>query len=200
MSLYFKNQLRGYSVVIPTLQAFSKFSKDICRKCIGLEGAKTKVIKGLKKLRIDFENSSLLEGEREEVATSIKRLSEMAEEIDVADETTCQKTAGNCKIGQACLPLDGAWGLIKQITELELIATNSELANKVIDVRQACCLDTLATPIKDAIKGMKSGEALEVIITPGLKGIFSKFIEQEKYQIIEEIEKGEEVHCKIKLK
>jgi hypothetical protein len=112
--MYFKNQLRGYRVVIPTLQALSR---DICRKCIGLEGAKTKVIKGLKKLRIDLENSSLPQGEKEEVTTMINRLLEMAEGIDVTAETTCQKTAGNCKIGQACLALDAAWGLMKQITE-----------------------------------------------------------------------------------
>ena len=114
MSVHFKNQLMGYSVVIPPLQALSR---DLCKKCIGLEGAKTKVIKGLKKLRMDLENSSLPEGEKEDVASRINRLSEMAEEIDVAEETTCQKTAGNCKIGQACLPLDGAWGLMKQIAE-----------------------------------------------------------------------------------
>ena len=68
---------------------------------------------------IDLANSSLPPGEKEEVTTMIKRLSEIAEEIDVAEETTCQKTAGNCKIGQTCLPLDGAWGLMKQITEPE---------------------------------------------------------------------------------
>jgi TusA-related sulfurtransferase len=198
MSVYFKNQLRGYSVVIPILQTLSK---DICRKCIGLEGAKTKVIKGLKKLKIDIENSSLSEGEKGEIAASIKRLSEMAEVIDVAEEITCQKTAGKCKIGQACLALDGAWGLMKQITEPEMIAVNPEqVVSKMIDVRQACCLDTLATPIKDAIKSMKPGEVLQVIITPNIKGIFNKFVEQEKYQIIEETEKREEIRCKIRLK
>jgi TusA-related sulfurtransferase len=70
----------------------------------------------------------------------------------------------------------------------------------VVDVRQACCIDTLATPIKDAIKGMKAGEVLEVIITPSLKEIFNTFIEQEKYPILEETGKGEEVHFKIGLK
>jgi len=198
MSIYFRNQLRGYSVIIPTLQALSE---DICRKCIGLEGAKTKVIKGLKKLRIDLEKSVLSEGEKEEMATLIKRLSEMVEVIDVAEETTCQKTAGNCKIGSACLALDGALGLIKQITEPVLATVNPEaVVSKVVDVRAACCPDTLATPIKDAIKGMKSGEVLEVIIASGLKDIFSKFIEQEKHPIIEETEKREEVHYKIRLK
>ena len=46
MATYFRNQLRGCDVVLATLQAFSQ---DICRGCIGLSGAQTKVIKGLKK-------------------------------------------------------------------------------------------------------------------------------------------------------
>ena len=198
MSVYFKNQLRGYSVVIPTLQTLSK---DLCRKCIGLDGAKIKVIKGLKKLTMDLENSSLPVGEKGEIATLIKRLSEVAEKIDVAEDTTCQKTAGNCKIGPACLPLDGALALMKQITEPELTVTIPELeASKIVDARQACCPDTLSTPIKDAMKGMTPGEVLEVIITSSLKDLFDKFIEQGNYQLIEEVEKGEEIHCKIRLK
>jgi len=56
MATYFKNQLRGCDVVLATLQAFSN---DICRGCIGLSGARTKVIKGLKKLRIDLDESSI---------------------------------------------------------------------------------------------------------------------------------------------
>jgi len=46
MATYFENQLRGYNVVLAALQAFSQ---DICRNCIGLPGAQTKVTKGLKK-------------------------------------------------------------------------------------------------------------------------------------------------------
>lgn len=203
MYIYFKNQLRGYNVVIPTLHALSK---DICRDCIGLEGAKTKVMKGLKKLKIDLENSDLSQGEKEEIIVLINSLSEMANGIDVAEETTCQKTAKKCKIGPACLALDGALGLMKQITEPVLVATNPEnkfrtspeaIVSKTVDVRAACCPDTLAAPIKDAMKGMKPGEVLEVIIVPGLKDIFNKFAEQEKCTIMDVSEKAGEIHFKI---
>jgi TusA-related sulfurtransferase len=199
MSIYFKNQLRGYNVVVATLQAFSE---DICRNCIGLEGAKTKVVKGLKKLKIDLENSDLSEAEKKETLASIERFSDATEQIDVAEDCECQKTAGNCKIGPACLAFDGAWGLMKQITEPQSIVAKPEsiAASKVVDVRQACCQDTLATPIKDAIKRMKAGEILEVIITPSLKDLFNTFIEQGKYSILEETGKGEEVHFKIRVK
>ncbi len=198
MYIYFKNQIRGYNVIIPTLHALSK---DICRDCIGLEGAKTKVIKGLKKLKIDLENIDISQGEREEVTALIKSLSEMADAIDVAEETTCQKTAGKCKIGPACLALDGALGLMKQITEPVLVAASPEVtASKIVDARAACCLDTLSSPIRDAMKGMKSGEVLEVIIVQGLKEVFNKFIEQEKCTIIDSSEKDGEIHFKIRIK
>ena len=62
MNTYFKNQLRGYDVVLATLGGFSE---DICRNCIGLSGAQTKVIKGLKKLRMDLEGSLIPEMEKD---------------------------------------------------------------------------------------------------------------------------------------
>ncbi|MFQ5906268.1 MAG: hypothetical protein ACE5JA_06815 [bacterium] len=89
---------------------------DICRKCIGLEGTQTKVLKGLKKLKIDLEASDLSKEEKQDIINQIGRLSKITEELEISDEATCQKTSGNCKIGPACLCLDGAWGLMEQIT------------------------------------------------------------------------------------
>ena len=51
----------SYDVVLATLGAFSE---DICRNCIGLSGAQTKVVKGLKKVRMDLEKSSIPEMEK----------------------------------------------------------------------------------------------------------------------------------------
>lgn len=113
MSNYFENQLRGYPVVLAILQAFSK---DICRNCIGLEGAQVKVEKGLKKLRIDLEGSSLSQEEKSMLLARIEYLGSEAEEIDVSEDCECQKTAGNCKIGPGCFPL-GALDILKLITE-----------------------------------------------------------------------------------
>ncbi len=109
---YFENQLRGLNVVIPILLASSE---DICRDCIGLDGAKLKVFKRLKKLKIDLDTSSFSETQKPEFLTTIEHLSETCEKIDVAEDCSCQKTAGNCTIGLACLPLDGVMGLMKQI-------------------------------------------------------------------------------------
>jgi len=113
MDTYFKNQLRGYDVVLTTLSAFSE---DICCNCIGLSGAQTKVIKGLKKLRMDLENSSIQGIEKEKTLNCIESSLNAAEGLKLAEEVSCQKTAGQCKIGPGCFPL-GALELMNQITE-----------------------------------------------------------------------------------
>jgi ABC-type uncharacterized transport system involved in gliding motility auxiliary subunit len=113
VSNYFENQLRSYPVVLAALQAFSK---DICRNCIGLEGAQVKVEKGLKKLRIDLEAALVPQEEKIKLLARIESLAQEAEEIDVSEDCECQKTAGNCKIGPGCFPL-GAGDIMKLITE-----------------------------------------------------------------------------------
>ena len=113
MSNYFTNQFRGYPVVLATLQAYSK---DICRNCIGLEGAQTKVEKNLKKLSIDLKGSSIPEAVKEALLAQIDSLSSEAEAIELSEDCECQKTAGNCKIGTGCFPL-GALDILKLITE-----------------------------------------------------------------------------------
>lgn len=113
MDTYFKNQLRGYNVVLATLSAFSE---DICRNCIGLSGSQTKVIKGLKKLRMELEKSSIPEMEKEKILIHAESSLKAAEGLKLAEEVSCQKTAGRCKIGPGCLPL-GALELMNQITE-----------------------------------------------------------------------------------
>ena len=113
MSNYFTNQLRGYPVVLVALQAYSN---DICRNCIGLEGAQTKVKKGLKKLGMDLKGSSIPEEEKGALLAQIASLSSDAEEIELSEDCECQKTAGNCKIGTGCFSL-GALDILKLITE-----------------------------------------------------------------------------------
>jgi len=113
MVTHFKNQLRGYDVVLATLGAFSE---DICRNCIGLSGAQTKVIKGLKKLRMDLEKSSIPEMEKKKIFICVESFFKAAEGLKLAEEVSCQKTGGRCKIGPGCFPL-GALELMNQVTE-----------------------------------------------------------------------------------
>jgi len=109
----FENKLRAFPIVLNALEACSE---DICAKCIGLEGAKTKVGKLLKKLGMDLEASSIPEDKKVELMTKINDLSKKSEELKVADECICQKTAGNCTIGPGCF-VNGAVDLISLVTE-----------------------------------------------------------------------------------
>ena len=134
MATYFTNQLRGYNVVLATFQAFSK---DICRRCIGLSGAQTKVIKGLKKLRMDLEKSSILNGDKKEIMAHIGSCEKIANAIEVEEECECQKTAGKCKIGPACFAL-GALDLMKEITEPALKAEEEKVSKMARLVCRVC--------------------------------------------------------------
>ena len=133
MATYFKNQLRGCDVVLATLQAFSQ---DICRECIGLSGARTKVIKGLKKLRMDLDESSILEGDKKEVTVHIDACEKIVNAIEVMEECECQKTTNICKIGPGCLAL-GALDLMNEITEPALKAEDKE----VIKLAKLVCVE-----------------------------------------------------------
>jgi len=124
MATYFNNQLRSCDVVLGTLQAFSK---DICSKCIGLSGAQTKVIKGLKKLRMDLDKSSTPEDGKKEIMAHIELCEKIANAIEVEEESECQKTAGRCKIGKGCFAL-GALELMKEITETDLKTEEKEVS------------------------------------------------------------------------
>jgi len=134
MAAYFKNQLRGYDVVLATLQVFSK---DICSRCIGLLGAQTKVIKRLKKLRMDMEKSSILDGDKKEIIAHIESCEKIANAIEVEEECECQKTAGKCKIGAGCFAL-GALELMNEITEPSLKTEEEEVTKVAKLVCEKC--------------------------------------------------------------
>ena len=83
---YFKNQLRGYNVVLGILKAESE--DDFCRNCIGLEGAITKVEKGLRKLNLDLANLAAPEEEKREITAQIDRLSQQVGSLPLGEEPT----------------------------------------------------------------------------------------------------------------
>ena len=83
---YFKNQLRGYNVALAILKAES--DDDFCRNCIGLEGAITKVEKGLKKLKLDLADLAAPEEDKKDITTQIDQLSQQAGSLPLAKEPT----------------------------------------------------------------------------------------------------------------
>ncbi len=83
---YFKNQLRGYRVVFGILKAESE--DNFCRNCIGLEGAITKVEKGLKKLKLDLADLVAPEEEKTVLTNHIEQLSQQVESLPLGEEPT----------------------------------------------------------------------------------------------------------------
>ena len=95
-----ENRVRGISIVLGALQAATR---DICKNCIGLEGAKTKIGKMVKKLGMDLDTASICcEKTKADLQARIDSLSKAAEELEIAEECACQKTVGNCKMGEGC--------------------------------------------------------------------------------------------------
>ncbi|MFH1963270.1 MAG: hypothetical protein ABIJ30_10450 [bacterium] len=107
-----ENQIHGLSIVLGALQAAAG---EICKGCIGLEGAKTKVGKMLKKLRMDLDAASICcEKTKAGLQARLSSLSEATEGLDVAEECKCQKTTGNCKLKEVCF-VNAAVDLMKLI-------------------------------------------------------------------------------------
>ena len=84
--MYFKDQLRGLNVVLAVLRAGSE--DDVCRNCIGLEGAITKAEKGLKKLTLDLADLVTPEQERTDITLQIDQLSQQVSSLPLGEEPT----------------------------------------------------------------------------------------------------------------
>lgn len=98
----FESQLKIYPAMISALK---ESSGDICVNCIGLESAKIKVEKSLKKLKMkDIPACPMTsEDKKKELITRIDDLSATAEEIPLAESCSCQKTTELCKL-PGCIP------------------------------------------------------------------------------------------------
>jgi len=106
------NQIQGLNIVLGALQAATG---GICKSCIGLEGAKTKVGKIAKKLGMDLQAAAICcEKTKADLQSRIDSLSKAAEELKVAEECACQKTAGDCKLGEPCF-VNAAIDLMKLV-------------------------------------------------------------------------------------
>ena len=110
----FENQFLGYRAVLGGLEALTR---DICVNCITLEATKIKVEKGLKKLARDIEAESIPCAETKgNLKARVDALSKGVDELTIAEDTSCQKTAGVCKMGAACFAT-GAVDLLKLVPQ-----------------------------------------------------------------------------------
>ena len=108
------NQLLGYRAIKGALEALTE---DICVKCITLESARTKVGKGLKKLAKDIEAEAIPCAETKgNLKAKVDAFSKAADELRIAEDTSCQKSAGVCNMGAACFAT-GAVDLLKLVPQ-----------------------------------------------------------------------------------
>lgn len=97
----FESQLRIYPVMLSALKASSE---DICIDCIGLESAKIRAEKRLKKLKMEVTKCTVTpEEKKKELLAKIDGLAAVAEGIPLAESCSCQKTAEKCFI-PGCTP------------------------------------------------------------------------------------------------
>lgn len=95
-----ENQIRGLNIVFGALQAATG---ENCKNCTNMEGAKITVGKMAKKLGMDLDAAAISsEKTKTYLRARIDGLSKAADELAIAEECTCQKTAGNCKLGVEC--------------------------------------------------------------------------------------------------
>ncbi|MEK6654868.1 MAG: tetrahydromethanopterin S-methyltransferase subunit A, partial [Thermodesulfobacteriota bacterium] len=112
-ALYFANQLKGYSGVLAALEACDQ---DICHDGCTLPNVAISVIKRISKLRKDLDASSVVEPRKQVMRAQISDFLARAEALPQDVDRPCQKTAGNCKIGNGCF-VSGALKMMKLITE-----------------------------------------------------------------------------------
>lgn len=82
----FRNQLRAYRVLLAILAAEGE--DEMCRGCIGFDGATTRTQKGLRKLELDLEAVPGREEEKGALISQIALLSQQAERLPPSDDPT----------------------------------------------------------------------------------------------------------------
>ncbi|MFQ5837094.1 MAG: tetrahydromethanopterin S-methyltransferase subunit A, partial [Candidatus Bathyarchaeia archaeon] len=110
--IYFENRLRVYSGI---LAVFSALKNDMCGGGLNLPVSVNSAIKKLKKLKKELDKSSISKMKKEEIGWKIDEFLKQTEELPT-DPGPCQKTAGNCKLGQGCFSV-GALDMLKLMTE-----------------------------------------------------------------------------------
>jgi len=68
---------------------------------------------------------------------------------------------------------------------------------KVVDAKEACCIDTLSRPIEEAMTSVESNAVIEVLVRPSFEKMVECFAQDTGYTILEQVEGEDEVHFKI---
>lgn len=90
--------------------------------------------------------------------------------------------------------------LAKNVPRLLYEEEGTMKAIKTVDARGACCMDTLAAPIKEAIATIEDDESLEVMVKPSFEKMVHRFAQDEGYVILKERKGEDEIRFTISTK
>ena len=68
---------------------------------------------------------------------------------------------------------------------------------KVVDAKEACCMDTLSKPIEEAMLKAHPNEVIAVLVRPSFQKMVHRLAEEKVYTILEEIAREDEVCFRI---
>lgn len=68
---------------------------------------------------------------------------------------------------------------------------------KVVDAKEACCVDTLSRPIEEAMTSVESNAVIEVLVRPSFEKMVQRFAQDKGYTILEQVKAENEVQFKI---
>ena len=68
---------------------------------------------------------------------------------------------------------------------------------KVVDAKEACCMDTLSKPIEEAMLKAQPDEVIEVLVRPSFQKMVHRLAEEKGYAILDEILREDEVSFRI---
>lgn len=68
---------------------------------------------------------------------------------------------------------------------------------KVVDAKEACCVDTLSRPIEEAMASVESNAVIEILVRPSFEKMVQRFAEDKGYTVLEQIKGEDEIRFRI---
>ena len=68
---------------------------------------------------------------------------------------------------------------------------------KVVDAKEACCIDTLSRPIEEAMASVESNAVIEVLVRPSFEKMVQRFAQDKGYTILEQVSGEDEIRFRM---
>lgn len=68
---------------------------------------------------------------------------------------------------------------------------------RVVDAKEACCMDTLSKPIEEALVKTEPGEVIDLLVRPSFRRMVHLLAEETGYSILGELKGEDEIRFRI---